>query len=182
MVDEKFGQDQLDLENLKKKLGADEAIEVANIVSKKIELLPDDDVADLSPMGVDAGTTSDTVPKAACMVCEFIGPYKQEDKHLKAKKDKRKAVTFLIMRMSECGHGIVYGMRNASVDDAATDAKKFQKRFLTLVKAKDQSGAQRSYRKYEKAIERVKARQKAAWKTNQNRIDLDAIPELANAT
>lgn len=166
MVDEKPDQNQIDLESLKKKL----------------VLLPDDDVADLSPMGVDAGTSSDTVPKAACMTCDLVGPYKQEDKTLKAKKDKRNEITFQIMRMSECGHGIVYGVRTASVEDAAADAKKFQNRFFTLAKAGDQSGAQRSYRKFEKALKRVMARQRAAWQTNQHRIDLEAIPDLADAT
>ena len=181
MVDDKPDQGQLDLEGLKKRLGADEVTDAPKVVKKKLELLPDDDVADLSPMGVDAGTSNDKMPKVACMTCELVGPYKQEDKKLKAKKGKRIAITFQIMRMSECGHGIVYGVMTTSVGEAATDAKKFQKRFLMLAKAGDQSGAQRSYRKFENAITRVKARQISAWRTNKHRIELDAIPELSDA-
>lgn len=171
MVDDKSGQDQLDLEALKKKLNDN----LTKVTAKEIELLPDDDVADLSPVGVD---TSDMV---TCMTCDIVGPYKQEEKNLKAKKGKRIEITFQIMRMTECGHGLVYGVRTASVEDAAADAKKFQNRFFTLAKAKDQSGAQRSYRKFEKALARVIARQRAAWRTNQHRIDLDAIPDLVDA-
>jgi len=148
---------------------------------KKLELLPDDDVADLSPIGVDAGTIHDKTPKVACMTCEIVGPYQPEDKTMKA-KGKRKEITFQIMRMTECGHGIVFGVMTSSVKAAAADAEKFQKRFLSLAKAGDQSGAQRTYRKFEGAIKLVKNRQRAAWKANQNRIKLDAIPELTDAT
>ncbi len=177
MVDDTPDQ-ELDLDGLKAKLGADETVEA------KLELLPDDDIADFSPIGVDAGTSSDKTPKVACMTCELVGPYKSEDKKLKAKKKgkKRVEITFQIMRMTECGHGIVYAVMTPSVFEAAGDAKKFQKRFLLLAKAGDKSGAQRTYRKFESAIKRVKARQRAAWKTHQHRIELDAIKELADAT
>lgn len=180
MVDDKPDQ-KLDLDGLKKKLGADEATDAAETVKAKLELLPDDDIADFSPTGVDAGTINDKVPQVACMSCDLVGPYKQEDKKLKA-RGKRKAITFQIMRMTECGHGIVYGVMTASVLESIADAKKFQARFLKLAKAGDQSGAQRTYRKFENAIKRTQARQRAAWDTNQHRIELDAIPDLTNAT
>ncbi len=180
MVDDTPDQ-KLDLDGLKAKLGADEVTDAAKVVKKKLELLPDDDVADLSPVGVDAGTVSDTVPKVACMDCDLVGPYTQEDKHMKA-RGKRKEITFQIMRMTECGHGIVYGVMTLSVQEAVADAKKFQKRFLQLAKAKDQSGAQRSYRKFENAVKRVQIRQRIAWTKNKMRIKMQAIPELADAT
>lgn len=180
MVDDKPDQD-LDLDGLKKKLGVDGEIDAAKTVKKKLELLPDDDIADLSPMGVDAGTSNDKMPKVACMTCEIVGPYTQEEKKLKA-RGKRKAITFQIMRMTECSHGIVYGVMTTRVLAAISDAKMYQARFLQLARAGDQCGAQRSYRKFEKAVFSVKARQHSAWVSNQKRIKLDAIPELADAT
>lgn len=180
MVDEKPDQ-ELDLEGLKAKLGADEEVEAVANVKAKLELLPDDDVADLSPMGVDAGTIHDKTPKVACMTCEMVGPYKQEDKKMKA-RGKRKAITFQIMRMTECGHGIVYGVMTTSVLEMIEAAKKFQALYIKLAKAGDQSGAQRSYHKFGNSVKRIQARQRAAWKTNQHRIKLDAIPELADAS
>ncbi len=143
---------------------------------KALELLPDDDIAALSPMGVDAGTVNDKTPKVACLTCELIGPYAPED--IEVSGD----VTFQVMRMTECGHGIVFGCLNEKVHEKISTARTLQRRFTALAKAGDASGAKRAWKKLNCAIKAVKIRQKTAWGHNKHKTDLPAIPELTDAT
>jgi len=142
---------------------------------KALELLPDDDIADLSPMGVDAGTTNDKTPKVACHKCELVGPYTPEDIEVSG------GVTFQVMRMTECGHGIVFGCLNEKVQEKISTARTLQKRYTSLAQAGDVSGAKRAWKKLNCAIKAVKIRQRTAWGHNKHKTDLTAIPELTDA-
>ena len=142
---------------------------------KALELLPDDDVADLSPMGVDAGTVNDKTPKVACQTCELVGPYSPEDIEVSG------GVTFQVMRLTECGHGIVFGCLNEKVQEKISTARTLQKRYISLAQAGDVSGAKRAWKKLNCAIKAVKIRQRTAWGHNRHKTDLSAIPELTDA-
>jgi hypothetical protein len=86
------------------------------------------------------------------------------------------------MRLTECGHGIVFGCLNDKVREKISTARTLQKRFTSLAQAGDHSGAKRAWKKLNCAIKAVKIRQKTAWGHNRHKTDLTAIPELTDAS
>ena len=145
-------------------------------VKAKLELLEDDDIADLG-VDLDVGLSSTPGPlkQVACMTCEMVGGYEAEE------IEKLDGLVFSVMRMQECGHGIVFGVRDAKVQEKMDTAKRLQEQFTELGQSGDVAGAKRKWKKLKTAIKNIQIRQQMAWVHNRHRIDMPAIPELENA-
>lgn len=161
-----------ELKEMKAKLGEEEIEEV----KAKLELLEDDDIAELG-VDLDVGLSSTPGPlkQVACMTCEMIGGYESEE------VEKISGLVFSVMRMQACGHGIVFGVRDAKVQEKMDIAKRLQEQFTALAQSGDVTGAKRKWKKLTTAINNIKIRQQMAWARNHHRIDMPAIPDLENA-
>lgn len=142
----------------------------------KLELLDDDDIADLG-VDLDVGLSSTPGPlnKVACMTCEMVGGYEADE------VKKPNGLVFNVMRMQECGHGIVFGVVDARVQEKVDTAARLHNQFQALAASGDSSGAKRKLKKLERAIKNIKIRQQKCWANNRHHIDMPAIPELENA-
>ena len=175
-TDDKTTFSSEELEEIKTKLGDDETEETKLRLRGKLELLEDGDVTDLGvDLDVGLSSTSGPLNQVACMTCEMVGGYEAEE--IKESDD----LVFNVMRMQECGHGIVFGVIDAKVQEKIDIAKRLQEQFTSLVQSGDSSGARRKLRKLNMAVTNIKIRQRMAWGANHRHINMPAIPELENA-
>ena len=150
---------------------------VQEVIEKpKMELIDDDDIADLG-VDLDVGLSNTPGPlnRVACMTCEMVGGYESEE------IEKLDGLVFNVMRMQECGHGLVYGVLDDQVREMVAIAHRLRSQFSQLVESGDHSGARRKLRKLTTAFNNIKVRQALAYGANRHRIDMPAIPELTNA-